>query len=382
MLRPLVSASARLRLRMAAHRMRIWVSRARVWRWTFVRIPPREGSLYTIYFAGTKEQLSRVSALLALNESQHRVASEAIRLKCASRAFAPEAAFVSEAPMLGAIRMPWWFDTPVSLKRPMKAILATYGKELRGWLVKHQPQYRVRRVVDEAEIAEIQRSMLLAYAVARHGESAAGVTYELVRRIALGDCGGRLDLVEKDGNAVACHLGSELKWKGRRYWMAIRFGYPEKVFNDPEQRSDVNSMNTFLALEWAHQNGYDYYDMGGAFPQLENGLLWWKRKRGAGLCLKQNEGFFFLRLPRKGAAQFLWDSPLFAAERTGIALHLGVPVAASDAEVHNRYRSVGYDLAKVYLHCARPPSDILIEWVRRQYAHLDTPPAIKVVMCQ
>ena len=373
---------------MARLRMRIQLGRARVWRWKLVSLPACEGASYKIYYAGTKEQQWRASALLGLDGIQNgdlavaaRQQPIAIKATSASLAFAPEAVLLSEAPIPGAIRVPWWFDTPVPLKRPMEEILETYNEKLRLRLLKQRGNYRVRQVLSEAEIAEINRSMLVPYAIARHGEHTVGVKLDKVRRIARGDCAGRLDLVEKDGEPVACHLGSELEWKRKRYWIAIRFGFPEKVFNDPKQRSDINSINTFLAMEWAHQHGYDYYDMGGAFAKPENGLMQWKRRRGAGLDLRENEGFFHVRLCRNGAAEFLWDSPLFASEKKGIVLHLGVPVGSNDDGVHQRYREMGYDVVKVYLHCARPPGDRLVVTVRHIFAHLDSPPPIEVVTC-
>jgi hypothetical protein len=50
--------------------------------------------------------------------------------------------------------------------------------------------------------------------------------------------------------------------------VTLRFGYPATVFNDKRRLGDANAMNTFLALEWALENGYGCYDMGSCVRGL------------------------------------------------------------------------------------------------------------------
>jgi hypothetical protein len=222
--------------------------------------------------------------------------------------------------------------------------------------------------------------MLQPYATARHGSSANQMPSEMVRRFALEF--GRLDLVLLDDKVVACLLAMESIRAGKRYWLLDRFGYTEAVFSDPKRLRETNSMNTQLALEWAIENGFDYYDIGLCFARPDDGLLRWKRRRGAvpetiGL---RGYGYFHIRLPKVGVAQFLWDAPLFAVERRKLTLHLGLPDGPNDEEVANRYREMGFrGLFKVYLHCAKPPGDHLLEKLHSIYAHQKSPPEVTVI---
>ena len=81
-----------------------------------------------------------------------------------------------------------------------------------------------------------------------------------------------------------------------------------------------------------------------------------------------------------GAAQFLWDSPLFAIERRKLTLHLGLPDGLSDDEISKRYREMGFaGLFKVYLHCAKRPGERLLETLRGYYAHQKSPPIVETI---
>ena len=202
--------------------------------------------------------------------------------------------------------------------------MAGYDSELRRSLRKHRSSYRMQQALRDDEIEHADREMLQPYATARHGSSANQMPSEMVRRFALEF--GRLDLVLLNEEVVACLLAMESIRAGKRYWLLDRFGYAEAVFSDPKRLRETNSMNTHLALEWAIENGFDYYDIGLCFARPDDGLLKWKRRRGAvpetiGL---RGYGHFHIRLPKVGAAQFLWDSPLFAIERRKLTLHLGL----------------------------------------------------------
>jgi hypothetical protein len=82
-----------------------------------------------------------------------------------------------------------------------------------------------------------------------------------------------------------------------------------------------------------------------------------------------------------GAAQFLWETPLFAVEGNNLTLHLGVPDGPSDDEVANRYREMGFGgLFKIYLHCSRTPSEMLLDTLRSRYTHLKSPPVLESIV--
>lgn len=115
---------------------------------------------------------------------------------------------------------------------------------------------------------------------------------------------------------IGCHLGCEVVRGGKRYWSTLRFGYCEAVFSDAKRLREVNSITTFMALEWALQQGFDYYDIGLCLARPDDGLLKWKRRRGGDIDSLGNHAYLFVRLPKTGTAKFLWDTPMFAVEAT------------------------------------------------------------------
>jgi hypothetical protein len=191
---------------------------------------------------------------------------------------------------------------------------------------------------------------------------------------------GRLDLLLLGDKEVGCQLGHVITRAGKRYWSTNRCGYLEEVFSEPKRLRETNSMNIHLALEWAIENGFDYYDIGVALGRPGDGLLEWKRRLGGELDTMDHSVYFHIRLPKVGAAQFLWDAPLFAVERHKLTLHLGLPDGRNDEEVTSRYREMGFGgLFKVYLHCTRAPSDRLLETLRSYYAHQKSPPILESI---
>lgn len=288
---------------------------------------------------------------------------------------------VSEMLIPGALRVPWYLSTVVPLGRPIDEIMAGYDSELRRTLRKHRPLYNLQQALGDAEIERADREMLQPYAKARHGVAASHFPPDSVRRLA--KYLGRLDLVLLGDEVVACHLGKEVIYANKRYWSTLRFGYPEAVYSDPKRLREINSINTHLALEWAINNGFDYYDIGDSMAYPDNGLLQWKRRRGGELITMSGteySGYFYVQPPKAGEAKFFWYSPLFSVERNKLVLHLGLPDGPSDDEFSKRYHEMGFGgLHKVYLHCARQTSDNIIENLRGIYAHQKLPPAIEVI---
>ena len=109
----------------------------------------------------------------------------------------------------------------------------------------------LRRVTDHTEIERIHREMLVPFARARHGDGAHNFPIEFVRKMALAR--GRLDLVLLHGGEVACKLAYGMVQSGRRYWVALRVGYPEVVFSDPDRLGEVNSIRSFAGLVQAQR---------------------------------------------------------------------------------------------------------------------------------
>ncbi|MCR4303426.1 MAG: hypothetical protein NUV63_04245 [Gallionella sp.] len=287
-------------------------------------------------------------------------------------------AIVSEMPIPGALRVPRSLHFIVPLGKPIEEIMAGFESELRRRLRKSRGRYRMQQVLDITGINRAEREMLRPYASARHGPGASQMRSDEVRRVA--QKFGRLELVMLGNEAVACQTGCVTTRAGIRYWSSIRFGYPEMIFSDSKRLSETNSINFYLALEWAIENGFDYYDMGSSLGRPEDDLLQWKKRWGGALDMMGIHGYFHIRLPRVGAAQFLWDAPLFAVEHHNMTLHLGLPDGPSDEEVAIRYRKMSFcGLFRVYLHCARPPGERLLESLRNLYKNQKLPPALKAI---
>ncbi|VVM43560.1 hypothetical protein PS662_00424 [Pseudomonas fluorescens] len=370
-MRKLLSPSARFELRKAAAWLRDILGRACFWRWEFVRFKLREDSTYDILYAGRKTQREFVKVLLGADAS---APESRLKLSKSNRTVV-----ISEVPTFGALYVPHYLSAVVPLSRSIEDITARYNTELRRNLRKNRLRYRMKQALNDDEIGSADRDMLQPYAAARHGSAASQIEAHEVRRVA--KVAGRLDLVLLEDQVVACHLGCVVTRAGKRYWSTVRFGYPDAIFTDTKKLREVNSITTFMALEWAIENGFDYYDIGTCLARPDDGLLEWKRRRGGDVDTLGNHGYLFVQLPKFGAAQFLWDTPLFAVEGKTLTLHLGLPDGPSDEEVANRYREMGFGgLAKIYLHCSRDPGEALLDNLRNRYSHLNVLPVFESIV--
>jgi hypothetical protein len=366
----LVSPSLRYEARSILAWLQEQLSRACFWSWEITRLPQPGGNPYDIIYIGRKSQRKLAKALLIAHREDAISPTEGCKLA--------RTVFVSEMPFPGALRVPALLSSVVPLGRPIDEITANYHSQLRRELRKNRARYRLQQVLDSAGIEHADSEMLRPYARARHGIGASQIELDEVKRMAQNY--GRLDLLLLDDEVVGCQTGNVITRAGKRYWSTNRCGYPEAVFSDPKRLRDCNSFNIYLALEYANENGFDYYDIGVSLGRPGDGLLEWKRRRGSELDTMGNSCYFHIRLPSVGVAQFLWDAPLFAIERQNLTLHLGLPVGPSDEEVTNRYREMGFGgLRKVYLHCARAPSAQLIETLHSFYAHQKSPPLLEII---
>lgn len=346
-------------------------TRACFWRWEIVRFKLREDSAYDILYVGRKKQREFVKVLLG---AQAQGAETRLKLQKSERTV-----LVSDMPTPGALYVPQYLSAVVPLSRSIDEITAKYNAELRRNLRKNRTRYRLKQALNDDEIEIADRDMLQPYARARHGSAASQIATQEVQRVA--KTAGRLDLVLLEDEVVACHLGCVVTRAGKRYWSTVRFGYPDAVFSDNKKLREINSITTFMALEWAIENGFDYYDIGTCLARPDDGLLEWKRRRGGDVDTLGNYGYLFIQLPKTGAAQFLWETPLFAVEGKKLTLHLGVPDGPSDEEVANRYREMGFGgLFKIYVHCARTPGDALLDTLRGRYSHLKSPPVLESIV--
>ena len=371
-IRKLISPSMRFELRETAAWLKEQLNLARIWNWEFTRLPNRFDSTYKILYLGRKVHREWANSIL------FDIRNSSDRTQIGAN-LSSHTVLVSELPIPGALSVPKYLRAIVPLGRPIEEIMAGYDSELRRSLRKHRSSYRMQQVLDISEVGRLNLDMLEPFAIARHGSFAMKLPLERVRRIAMEY--GKLDLLLKENEEVGCLLAYSYVYAGKHYWFIDSFGYTEAVFSDPKRLREANSMNTQLGLEWAIENGFDYYDIGLCSARPDDGILKWKRRRGAVPETIGLRGYnpFHIRLPKVGAAQFLWDSPLFAIERRKLTLHLGLPDGLSDDEISKRYREMGFaGLFKVYLHCAKPPGEPLVEILRGFYAHQKSPPIVEI----
>ena len=284
-----LSPSLRYDLRLWASKAGEVVARACFWRWEMSRFRLQPASPYEILYIGRKQQ--REMAKLLIGGKGH----VAQAVDGTSQRDAGQVVVVSEMPTAGALSVPHYLSAVVPLGRALEDITARYDSELRRSIRKHRPLYAMRQATTDEEIAMADRELLRPYATARQGIHAAQFSTEEVFRIA--KTVGRLDLITLGDEVIGCHLGCEVVRDGKRYWSTLRFGYCEAVFSDAKRLREVNSITTFMALEWALAQGFDYYDIGLCLARPDDGLLKWKRRRGGDIDSLGNHAFLFVRLP-------------------------------------------------------------------------------------
>lgn len=370
MIRKLISPSIKFELRQAASWLRSLLQRACFWRWELVRIQVHGTSTYEILYLGRKAQSLTAKALLGIKVDVDASRGRKFNLN--------RTVWIAEVWFPGAIKVPHMLGSVVPLTRSIEEITSNFHGQLRREIKRNRESYRLQQVLSDDVIEKVNRDLLQAYASARHGDSASQLKFEDVRRMSQGY--GRLDLLMLGEEVVGCQLGHEITRSGKRYWSTNRCGYPESIYSDPKRLREANAINIHLAMEWAHSRNFDFYDIGTSLGRPDDGLLEWKRRRGGVVDTLGNNDYLFIRLPRLNAAQFLWDSPLFAVEGRKLILHLGFPSGQSEDQIATRYREMGFGgLFKVCLHCAIIPSDYLLEILTSYFANQKNPPIIECV---
>lgn len=375
-IRKLITPSMRFEIRKFLTWAQDIMGRACLWRWEITRFRLQASNDYEVLYVGRKSRKEMAKLLIGGKLEADTKSGDGTQQPDA----VPHRVLISEMPSAGALYVPHYLSAIIPLGRPLEEIIARYDGELRRNIRKCRPLYRMQQVLTDEEIGKADREMLQPYAQARHGLHAKQFDSQEVLRIA--QTVGRLDLVMKGEEVVACHFGCVITRAGKRYWSTLRFGYPEAVFNDPKRLREVNSITTFMALEWAIEQGFDYYDIGQCLARPDDGLLKWKRRRGGDVDTLGNQAYMFVRLPKTGIAKFLWEFPLFAVENSRLTLHLGLPDGPSDEEVVDRYREMVFGgLFKIYIYCAKAPGELLLENLRDRYAHFQSPPILEKVVC-
>jgi hypothetical protein len=181
---------------------------------------------------------------------------------------------------------------------------------------------------------------------------------------------GDLVSIFVDGEEVGARLGYSYVRDKVRYFAAWRFGYPRRVFSDPERYGAINGMNSYLAIQHAHQSGHDVLDFGlaPAHP-IENGQLRFKRMRGCAVSTVNCHFFFSVRMPRGCGARFFWARPLFSVEGQQVALNVGIPADVTDRDLVDRIRRelMFKGVSLLRLHTERPVSKTFEESIRARW---------------
>ncbi|WP_442113939.1 hypothetical protein [Pseudomonas sp. NUPR-001] len=375
--RKYISPSMRYEIRRVSGRLQEVLARSCFWRWEIARFRLQQQSPYEFLYIGRKQRREMAKLLIGGKHLDKAAAPEIAAQATADTS--NHVVVVSEMPTSGALNVPHYLSAVVPLGRSLEDITSRYDSELRRSIRKNRPLYSMRRTVSDEEIAMADEFMLRPYVTARQGIHAVQFPTEEVFRLA--KTVGRLDLIMQGDEIVACHLGCEITREGKRYWSTLRFGYREAIFSDAKKLREVNSITTFMALEWALEQGYDYYDIGLCLARPDDGLLKWKRRRGGDIDSLGNSAFMFVRLPKTGTAKFLWETPLFAVEGNKLTLHLGLPDGPSDEEFASRYHEMVFGgLHKIYIYGAKTSGEGFLETLRSRYANLQSPPAMERIL--
>jgi hypothetical protein len=374
LIRKILSPSMRFGIRDKKDWLKERLNLAAFWRWKQTYLYPKEGSQFKVRYWGRQENINLAETLLGIDrasgvvQADHHVPERSVT--------------VSEIPIPGAIRVPKYLRAIVPLEGGMEAIIADYDSELRRRLKKYRPNFHTKQALTDEEIDAADNTLLRPFASDRHGAAVNHMPSKTVRDFA--QRFGRLDLVYENSELVACLLAMEYWVAGKKYWILDRFGYPESVFSDPKRLGHINAMNNHIAMEWAIENGYDYYDIGLVFARPWDGLLHWKKRRGSIMRTTALPLFshFYLKVSDADAAEFFWESPLFSEDGRGLlTLHLGLPAGKSDADFLDHYNKMTFrELRQVNLYTTTPPSEALLNSLGDFYRRDVTPPKIKPII--
>ena len=372
----MVSPARRLTLKRWAALAREQAYRACLWRWEAVALSAPSDKPYRFFHLGRRanraETLFRFAGTSTLERKDESTAT--------SITAAAAAVLIGDLRTPGSLRVPVFVHSVVPLRRPIDEILGSFDISLRRTIRQQQVGCEVRQATSDADIDFADQVMLRPYATARHGPSASQLAPELVRKMARSD--GRLDILYQHGEAVACNLCHASVRGGKTYWTGMRAGFPEAVFSDQKRLSQVNTINAHLGMVWAHANDFDYFDFGLSIGSPDDGMLRWKKARGAHVDTSLTHSYFYVRLPKSGTAQLLWDSPLFSTSGNLLTLHIGLPADITDDTAALRFRELSYGgLQRICLHHARPVSEALMESFRKLFTkpHLGPAPSFETV---
>jgi len=364
-------ASAAYELRAVAQQLIEFLSLISIWNWRIYSQNVDGRSFNRLTFFGRRKTMDNVMVLLGTEQNPaHNVENQAS--KPGGRVV------VSEFPLKSSIRVPNYLNQILRIDRSLEALLERMGEDKLTLYKKRRADYRVELVTSDSELTQIDATMLRPFANFRYGENAFHLPFKKLKKFARRK-GAVTTVFSNERGAVSCSVGCAIRRRGKRYWKALRSGYPEGIFSSSKIFSEVNFMTYCLELEWASQRGYDFYDVDLSVAHPENKVLQWKRRLRGELDLAGNYSCFYLRPPDVGVSAFFWDTPVFGLEHGKVVLHLGLPTGKSDIDFAKRFREMGFGgLAKVYLHCETTPSEQAIASLMNLYRHFPVQPILDI----
>lgn len=356
-------ASIRFILKEKKHRLKEMLRLAYVWRWQLSRLPNSQSGDVAFYYLGRKSQRAGAINFLGLDELNQSTA----RIK--------KKALVSELPIPGAICLPLYLSTVISLKnRTIEDILMGFEKRKRRLINSQGANFKLEKVTTIEDVIRLNQEMLIPYANARYGRGA--YNFPLPQLMQMTFKTGQFNLLLHNKNQeVGCIIGYFSERNNSRYWQSDRMGFPEFIFSDMQLYRETNVMITYLQIEWAIAHGAEYYDMGANCAYTETGVVHHKRTFGGQLSTMGSYNYLYFKLPPACAARFYWGRPLFALEGKAIVLHLGLLDGINDSELLDRYKEMNFGgLAKVYLHYETECPESAIAVIRGIFSHQKSPP--------
>jgi hypothetical protein len=365
----LLSPSLEFEAKRIAHYLYWLLPRMCIWNWGISEVPIHANSCNSMLYIGRRYHKFLAMLYLGMAHNPNEKTVEGINN-------AKDRVVVTEFPFPDAICVPHLLSMVLPLDRPLDELLENIGRDKLLFFRKYRDNYRVKRILDDAEIDRIDKTMLRAFATYRFQKKARHLKYSKIRKMAHKT--GALNLVYLNDHEVACKLCAEFSRNGKRYWGAERAGFPEEVFTNRKSHQQVNRMAYFLEIEWASLHGYDFYGLGHSFARPKDGVLQFKRSFRGHLDTMDNYCYFYVR-PPKNTSEFFWEAPLFGLEKGKITLNLGKPADKSDEEFIEHFQEMGFGgLSTIYLHCEQPPSQEILSALSSLYDRFENRPNIHI----
>lgn len=362
--RLLVPQAVRSETRRLGARLEAVVPLAQLWRWEVATLC--RGRPYEVLYVGVRDQRPSTSAMLNLDPLEAAPA----RPRASDTTVVVTAARLPEA-----IRVPRRLQLTVPLGRPLDEVLRHFDAPVIRRLAVLRHTFWSRQAKDPNELEWLMDTMVEPFTRQCWGDELPPIDREQVRRIALGE--GRCDVLFRDRAIVGCRLGFPRLLGDSRYWCQWLQGYSPQLLADPKRLDDLCSMNAFMDLEHAMGAAYNYYDMGSSISQPLDPDVQWKRARGGLPVAMHTHQWLSVVLPRRGAAQFLWDAPLFGSDRGHLGVWVGLPAERSDDELVERCRPLRFDgLKRLHLYTEREVSPALLDAIRAHFSACVEPPEL------